>query len=485
MRRKTQYAGVSWKRAMLQTLMTQYGLVALGLLIFLESAGLPLPGETMLLLAAAAAAQGVLPIGAVIAVAAMAAIIGDSLGYWIGHRYGLALITRYGPWLRITPAHVAHGQSFFQRHGAKAVFLGRFVALLRVLAAVLAGVSQMPYTHFLLYNALGGVVWAAAVGGLGFLFGSQLPVLEAWLRQIGWALAGIAVAGLIGVIAWRWLAQRQALVRSWLNRAAQRLARSGLVRAMQALQGHISPWTYLGVHTTSGLLISIASLLAFAQIVDSALGQETLAVLDLRLVLALHQVATPLTSQVMRFITALGSPVIVVIALAGTVALGVWRRWPELILWIGAIGGGSVLTIVLKALIRRPRPMLANPIDLEASWSFPSGQALMAVITYGLLAYLLIVRLRQWRWQVALALASLFLVVLIGFSRLYLGVHYLSDVLAGYAAGMCWLATCLSAWAYYTAPPAGHTAGLAYGGSDDVAPPADQGHQAPIAASGD
>ena len=117
------YAGAWWDWMMLHALMTQYGLAALGLLIFLESAGLPVPGETMLLLAAAAAAQGILPIAAVILVAASAAIIGDSLGYWIGHRYGLALIARYGRWLRISPAHVAHGQQFFQRHGAKTVFL--------------------------------------------------------------------------------------------------------------------------------------------------------------------------------------------------------------------------------------------------------------------------------------------------------------------------------------------------------------------------
>ncbi|MEO7909258.1 MAG: hypothetical protein ABIV47_06375, partial [Roseiflexaceae bacterium] len=117
-------------------LVGQYGLVALGLLIVLESAGLPLPGETMLLLAAAAAAQGVLPIGAVIAVAA-AAIMGDSLGYWIGQRYGLALFTRYGHWLRITPADLDRAQTFFQRYGPKTMFLGRFVAMLRVLSAVL------------------------------------------------------------------------------------------------------------------------------------------------------------------------------------------------------------------------------------------------------------------------------------------------------------------------------------------------------------
>jgi len=107
------------ERIMFSALLSQYGLLILGFLIVLESAGLPLPGETMLLIAAAAAAQGVLSIGAVIAVAAVAAIVDDSLGYWIGHRYGLALLTRYGRWLRITPAHLSHAQTFFSATARK------------------------------------------------------------------------------------------------------------------------------------------------------------------------------------------------------------------------------------------------------------------------------------------------------------------------------------------------------------------------------
>ena len=446
---------------MLSALINQYGLVALGLLIFLESAGLPLPGETMLLLAAAAAAQGVLPIGAVIAVAAVAAIAGDSLGYWIGHRYGLALLTRYGRWLRITPAHLNHAQAFFQRHGPKTVFLGRFVAVLRVLAAVLAGVSRMPYGLFLTYNAVGGIAWAAVIGFLGFQFGRQLPVVEYALRQAGWVMAGLIVVGLLGFLGWRWLARHQGAVRTRFDHAMEWLAQRRVTHMLEAVRGRLTGWSYLGIHTSIGLAISVLSLLIFTQIADNVLGQETLVQLDTRLALYLHGVATPLTTQVMFFFTALGGPVLLAIALVGATALAAWRRWDELLLGIGVIGGGAALDLLLNALVQRPRPVFVNPISVESSWSFPSGHAMMAVVTYGLLAYLLLVWLRQWRWQVALALASTFLIVVIGFSQLYLGVHYLSDVLAGYAAGLCWLATCLSAHAYRTDAPAARGARLA------------------------
>lgn len=437
---------------MLQTLLMQYGLITLGLFIFLESAGLPLPGETMLLLAAASASQGVLPIGGVVVVAAIAAIAGDNLGYWLGHRYGVALLTRYGRWLRVTPEHVGHATGFFQRHGAKTVFLGRFVALLRVLSAVLAGASGMRYAQFLFYNALGGIVWAAVVGALGFAFGSQLTVIESWLRQIGWGLAGIALAAVLGVLLWRWLVRHQSSVAARLGSVRQRFARSWLARTMNTWRARLSLWSYLGVHTTIGLGVSLAALLAFAQIADSALGQETLAALDTRVALELHRVATPLTTQAMRVVTAFGGSALVAIAFVGVVAFVARRRWAKLVLWVGALGGGGLLTLLLKALIQRPH-LAAAPLDAALGWGFPSGHALMATITYGLLAFMLIARMHQWRWQVAVALAALFLIGLIGFSRMYLGVHYLSDVLAGIAAGTCWLATCLSAWAYRVAPP--------------------------------
>lgn len=186
---------------MLQQLIATYGLPLVGGLIFLESAGLPLPGETTLLLAAAAAGQHLLPLWAVILVASTAAIAGDNLGYWVGQRYGLALLDRYGYWLRIRPAHLTQAQAFMQRHGPKTVFFGRFVALLRVFAAFLAGVARMPYRQFVCYNALGGIVWASVIGTLGYLFGQNLPLLEQLLRQVGWGVAGLVLMSITLLIA--------------------------------------------------------------------------------------------------------------------------------------------------------------------------------------------------------------------------------------------------------------------------------------------
>lgn len=160
-------------------------------IVGLESAGLPLPGETTLLAASYLAATGSLSLPLVIASAALGAIVGDSLGYLIGRRGGRRFFERYGRYIGITPKKLDKADRYFARHGAKTVFFGRFVAVLRVLAGPLAGASRMPYRRFLAANAAGGVTWATLMGTLGFFFGKPVA---AFLSSMGlWALALVAL----------------------------------------------------------------------------------------------------------------------------------------------------------------------------------------------------------------------------------------------------------------------------------------------------
>src|SRR6266852_1791814 len=150
--------------SVITSLLDSYGYVVLFLLVGLESLGIPLPGETALVTAAALAALGHLSLSAVIATAVAAAIIGDNGGYWIGREGGIALVRRYGRVLHLNESHLARAHTFFERHGPKTVFIGRFMALMRTWAAVIAGEAHMPYGTFMLYNALGAVCWATIVG---------------------------------------------------------------------------------------------------------------------------------------------------------------------------------------------------------------------------------------------------------------------------------------------------------------------------------
>jgi membrane protein DedA with SNARE-associated domain len=176
-------------------LILDYGLYLLFALVAAESMGVPLPGETALITAGVLASQGHYSIVAVIAVAAAAAIIGDNVGYWIGRKGGRALLNRT-PYIRDYFARVLPpSERFFRRHGAKAVFFGRFVSILRVTAAWLAGISHMPWWRFLFWNAAGGIIWATAFGLVAYYTGRA--VAEA-INKYG-LYAGIAVVVLIAL----------------------------------------------------------------------------------------------------------------------------------------------------------------------------------------------------------------------------------------------------------------------------------------------
>jgi membrane protein DedA with SNARE-associated domain len=179
------------------------GLPVLFALIAVESMGVPLPGETALFTAAILASRGRLPIEGVIAVAAAAAIIGDNVGYLIGRKAGRRLLEAPGPFERHRRAVISYGQPFFDRHGPKAVFLGRFVSGLRITAAWLAGVNRMPWRQFLFWNATGGIVWAAAVGILAYSFGRAA---ENAIKTAG--LVGLIGAVTLAVAAWLILRRR-------------------------------------------------------------------------------------------------------------------------------------------------------------------------------------------------------------------------------------------------------------------------------------
>jgi membrane protein DedA with SNARE-associated domain len=183
----------------LQYLVATYGYIAVALAIGIESMGIPLPGETMLVLAAIYAGGNPdhLNIYLVAAAAATGAIIGDNAGYYLGHRYGYPLARRFGRHFGLTEGRLKLGQYLFMRYGAQVVFWGRFVALLRILAAFLAGVNQMHWPKFLLANAAGGILWASVFAFGGYLLGQLVFQVQGMLGPIIFIFAatGFLVVG--------------------------------------------------------------------------------------------------------------------------------------------------------------------------------------------------------------------------------------------------------------------------------------------------
>lgn len=183
----------------------RYGYWVVFLGVLLENAGVPVPGETVLLAAGFFAAQGHFHLPLVMIVAACAAVLGDNIGYFAGRRMGRAMLERYGRVLRLTPERWSRFDGFFSRHGAKTILIARFVTGLRVVAALLAGAARMRWGSFALYNCAGAVLWSIAISLLGYFFGHSWVMLERWVGRVG--LAAISVAALAAAIT-LWLRRR-------------------------------------------------------------------------------------------------------------------------------------------------------------------------------------------------------------------------------------------------------------------------------------
>jgi membrane protein DedA with SNARE-associated domain len=187
-------------------LLSNWGYGAVGVVIALESAGLPLPGETLLIGAAIyARLTGSMTIGAIVGAAAIGAILGDNFGYWIGRRYGVGFLERHGARLGLGPDKFRLSQYLFYRWGGAVVFLGRFITLLRIFAALLAGANRLPFKQFLLYNAAGGVVWAS-------IFGFGAYYLTAGFEKVEGGVARFAFGALLAslLILWRYYRRHEA-----------------------------------------------------------------------------------------------------------------------------------------------------------------------------------------------------------------------------------------------------------------------------------
>ena len=175
------------------------GYPAAGLGILIESAGVPFPGEALLLAAAAWAAARQHSIVLVILFGFLGSVAGADIGYYLGHRGGRPFVERFGHLFRIRPEHIARAELFFARHGDKAVLAARFILGLRTWGSMLAGMAHMPFWRFQLLSALGGLAWAIAVGLAGYLLGSNLTLITTVIRDIG--IGGLAVVLMIVVIA--------------------------------------------------------------------------------------------------------------------------------------------------------------------------------------------------------------------------------------------------------------------------------------------
>jgi len=279
--------------------------------------------------------------------------------------------------------------------------------------------------------------------------------LERYGGQAGLAAALLIALVVALVLAWWWFERNRARLAGHAQRIWRRVLAMPRLQKLRARYPGISTFVsarfargeYLGLHLTVGLIVSLVGLWVFSAITEDVIHHDPLTQFDIALLNWLHGGATPFGYGIFATISAFGSlTALMILAFGVGMLLAARRRWIELGGWAAAFVGGFVLNGALKVAIRRPRPPYATDLFSIATWSFPSGHAMVSLVGYGMLAYILliVVRIRGRGAQIAVVLGAALLILAIGMSRLYLGVHYFSDVIGGYAAGLLCLSACIS-----------------------------------------
>ena len=443
------------------SLLGNWGYLVLFLAAFLESAafmGFLIPGETIVVLSGFLAFQGYLKLGDCILIISLGAVLGDTVGYGIGKAVGRDYFERHKRLLFLKERHIQKTDEYFRRHGGKTVFLGRFVGLLRAMVPFTAGMSKMPYGKFFIYNIAGGIGWAVTFTLLGYFFGQSWQLIEKWSGR-----AGLFVFFIIMVIAgftylYRKSIRRQEAVYAWFGDKYAAIISLPVIRKtiehhpkiVSFIKERLSPESYLGLHLTAGLALSIIFVWIFGGITEDVLSGDPLVVIDQWVLNNTLYFQTPSVTRFMVIFTWISANAAITLGSLAVVTYSLLKkRLDYLATYLFLIGGGSVLVFALKLVIHRQRPVSETPLIHVGGWSFPSGHALMSVVFYGFITYLLFRRTESWRLRLFVMMAAGFIIFLVGLSRIYLQVHYLSDVLAGYMGGLFWLSICITGLEIY------------------------------------
>ena len=426
---------------------TAYAIVA-GLAALEASAfvGLFVPGELALLIGGYIAQQGHANVVIMMVLAAGGAIIGDSVGYEIGRRFGPAL-QRSRPGRRVGEERWRRAEEYVAAKGGRAILAGRFVGVLRALVPAVAGVTRMPYRRFLVWNALGAIVWAPGIVLAGYLAGSSYQRVEQDAGAAGLVLLAIVGTVAIVVFAARWLARHPAQVRQVVDRQAQRPWVAAFLRRYRSqlrfVVDRFRPGRAVGLVLTVQLAVLVGAGWAFGFLLRDVVGGSAIGVdRPVLQYLVFHRTAWLTTT--IRAITWFGStatliPIVFVIGVALHRRTRSWTPLGQLAL---ALGGAIALYDVIKVLVSRPRPGLGPIVTTATGFSFPSGHTTQTAAVAVTLAMLASSASTSWPRRVAIWTAAFSWTLLIAFSRVYLGVHWPTDVSAGAVLGALWAVLC-------------------------------------------
>ena len=437
--------------------------VFVGGMAFLETGafvGLVAPGETTVMVGGVIAGQGEISLMPLIGLVWLCCVLGDSTSFFIGRRLGRAFLLRHGPKIRVDEARLEQVESYFVRHGGKTILVGRFIGLVRAISPFVAGSSGLSYRRFLPFSIIGSGLWGSLFCVLGFIFYRSFDRVSAIAGRatLAFGITAAVVAG--GVYAYRRLRRaedRQALA-AWTDRQGRRPLLRPLFAILRpvwrrAVRPVVSPvaWSLrflgkrltpgnLGLELTTALAVTGVGAYVFALYAVMLYDDPGTTPADTGLLDLADDLHSGVAVDVARVVTDLGS-----LTTVGTFAIGVCilllvrGHLIELAALIASMVLLYVAVRLAKEGIDRPRP--PRPLDSANDPSFPSGHAAYATIWVGM-AIVAAAALRGLASRAALLAGAITIVVVVGLSRIYLRVHYWSDVAGGWALGAAILGAC-------------------------------------------
>jgi membrane protein DedA with SNARE-associated domain/membrane-associated phospholipid phosphatase len=400
--------------------------------------GAVVPGSATIVGLGALVPSGAIAFWPMVVATTTGAIAGDGFSYWLGHHYK-AGVTSVWPLSR-HPGLVEQGQAFFARHGGKAVILARFTPGVRAVVPLVAGVAGMPAVRFYGVNVLSAALWAPSHIVMGVLIGASLTILGAIAGRLVALL--VAVVALLALVVWlapravRWLSQMatrlQGPMRDWAA-AKDTWLRQRVLSLVDPAHAELPGLVALGALCIAGVWLLLG-------ILEDVITGDPLVRADKAVFELLQSLRVPAVDRVVIAVTELGdASVTVAVTLVALLWLAWHRAWHAACYCIAAVAGATLFAVLLKLTLQQARPM--SLYTGRIAFSFPSSHTTVSAALYGFLA-VLVGREVGMRLRISTALAAALLVLLVALSRLYLGVHWLSDVAAGlplvWHGSLCW-----------------------------------------------
>lgn len=364
--------------------------------------GILIPGQTLVIASGLLAKIGILDFVPLILIISVGAIVGDTIGYILGRKYGYNFIFKYGKYFLLKPRRFEKAQKLIDANAGKTLVLGRLNSFTRATVPLVAGASKMSFEKFFAFNILGGIIWALTFVTLGFLFGTSYEIIG---KHIGYFMF-LAILATIGIIfVYKFIEKRK----------------------------HIFSKYHL-----YALSLCIASLWLFFKIVEDVYTQDYILQIDARINSWVATIWDPLLNGIMIFITNIGGVInLTILSIALFIALIITKKWYNSILLLFSMIGGVLGDRIIKIIVERPRP--TNSLIEVSDFSFPSGHAMMSIIFFSLFLYSFKDNISRPLLKKLFITGNILFFLLIGLSRIYLNVHWFSDVVAGFSLGLFWL----------------------------------------------